>query len=481
MARIFKPKYPRMRVVHDDQGRPIIERKRLARGPRKGQTAEMPRRVRMLGSDGKPVYEESKKWAIEYTDADGKPVVVMGYRDKVATMQKAAELERNVERQLCGILTIDPRHLQAPIAAHIKAWLADLERCGRSPEYTRKVDARINAMSGALRWTTLSSIKADVVSTWLGNKAREASPRTINHYVEASVAFCNWCVGERRLESNPLATLGKCEKPEPITERRALTPAELDRLVRAVPERRGVVYLVAALTGLRRGELGALQWGDVVLGHERPHIALRAATTKSRRADSVALNAEAVEYLKAWRPTTAAPTDHVFASVPKSSTFKADLVLAGLPVTLDGKKADLHSLRVTHATLLATAGVPIRSAMEQMRHTDIRLTTRVYTDPSLIDTHGAVEALPRITGSSDQRQRAVATGTHGKNILPDIPGAVSRPVPTWPRMAKSDECQSLAHNEENPLFSRGFRAKEEWRRGESNPRPATAPETPLRA
>jgi hypothetical protein len=31
-----------------------------------------------------------------------------------------------------------------------------------------------------------------------------------------------------------------------------------------------------------------------------------------------------------------------------------------------------------------------------MRHSDIRLTAKVYTDPSLLDTAGAVAKLPRL-------------------------------------------------------------------------------------
>jgi hypothetical protein len=49
--------------------------------------------------------------------------------------------------------------------------------------------------------------------------------------------------------------------------------------------------------------------------------------------------------------------------------------------------------------------------MELMRHTDIRLTAKVYTDPRLLDMAGAVEKLSIPDPQRDQA--AVATGTTG--------------------------------------------------------------------
>jgi len=100
--------------------------------------------------------------------------------------------------------------------------------------------------------------------------------------------------------------------------------------------------------------------------------------------------------------------------VPKAQTFHKDLKAAGIKRIRDGTKVDFHALRVTHATLLATSGVSVRAAMEQMRHTDVRLTTKLYTDPTLLDTHAAVNAIPQIIGAAyreELREELKATGT----------------------------------------------------------------------
>jgi integrase len=49
--------------------------------------------------------------------------------------------------------------------------------------------------------------------------------------------------------------------------RRAFSEDELSRLLAAIPEEYKLVYLMAVFTGLRRGELMALEWGTLVLIH----------------------------------------------------------------------------------------------------------------------------------------------------------------------------------------------------------------------
>jgi integrase len=59
-----------------------------------------------------------------------------------------------------------------------------------------------------------------------------------------------------------------------------------------------------------------------------------------------------------------------------------------------GQRADFHSLRYTLATNLAIAGTPPRIAMEIMRHSDIRLTSKTYTDAGLLAVWDQVANLP---------------------------------------------------------------------------------------
>ncbi len=358
MAYIFKPKFPKLRIIRSPDGRPLTETRTVERSPRKGQRIKVVKREPELDDAGNVVMVESRTWVIEYSDFDRRRRRVKGYTDKGMTLQKAAALEKGVIRQREGVVGVDAEHSQTRVSEHIEAWLADLDRGERSREYTRKLRPRLARLVKDLEWSVPGSIRPDGLTKWLGNQTRAgASARTVNHYLQAAVAFCNWCKTERRIESNPLESIRSAKVVGPRVPRRALTVDELRRLVEKSPKRR-VIYLTAALTGLRRAELAALEWGDVHLDAEQPHIALRASTTKSRRADTVAVKDE-----------------------------------------------------------LATAGVNPRVAMQQLRHTDIRPTTKLYTDPRLLDLHRAVNSLPRIA-DAPSREAQAATGTYGREKEP---------------------------------------------------------------
>jgi Phage integrase family len=61
-----------------------------------------------------------------------------------------------------------------------------------------------------------------------------------------------------------------------------------------------------------------------------------------------------------------------------------------------GRTIDVHALRHSFATLLSKGGVAPRTAQAAMRHSSIDLTMTTYTDPKLLDVHGALDSLPAL-------------------------------------------------------------------------------------
>jgi integrase len=58
-----------------------------------------------------------------------------------------------------------------------------------------------------------------------------------------------------------------------------------------------------------------------------------------------------------------------------------------------GQKLDLHALRHAAATRWARAGVPIVHAQALLGHSDVRLTSKVYTHVAVEELRGAVEGV----------------------------------------------------------------------------------------
>ena len=59
-----------------------------------------------------------------------------------------------------------------------------------------------------------------------------------------------------------------------------------------------------------------------------------------------------------------------------------------------GKIADLHSMRHSTATRLASENVPLTVAMQIMRHSDPRLTAKAYVDQSALPLTASMALLP---------------------------------------------------------------------------------------
>ena len=87
--------------------------------------------------------------------------------------------------------------------------------------------------------------------------------------------------------------------------------------------------------------------------------------------------------------------------MPNMEIFKADLKEANIEfINAKNQRADFHSLRHTLATNLALAGTAPRIAMEIMRHSDMRLTSKTYTDAGLLPITEAVTKLPSFIDKS---------------------------------------------------------------------------------
>jgi hypothetical protein len=105
------------------------------------------------------------------------------------------------------------------------------------------------------------------------------------------------------------------------------------------------------------------------------------------------------------------------AGIPRALRLQKDLKAIGVPYRdAQGRYADFHALRYTWATFLQRNGVAQRFAMKLMRHSDIKLTSKVYTDEMQLPIYDAIKNLPRLDGGPAYTQiRAQNLGGNGQN------------------------------------------------------------------
>ena len=248
--------------------------------------------------------------------------------------------------------------------------------------------------------------------------------KTLNNYSEGLAAFCDWCVNRGYLEQDPIAGLVPFEAT-PKTTRRNLTAEQARALLTGIDEhgtihahRRHMGYALALCTGLRKGELQALQVKN--LDTERGGLRLEAAWTKNRYAGWQPLPGVLVQTLKTTMAGKSADTPLAFVSRESSEALQADLERAGMKRWGPGGKVDFHALRHTFITLLHTAGASFEEVRLLARHAARGLTDGTYLHVSNDRLKALVEAvalmvLPEVA-AEDQ---SIKTGTDDARIMPE--------------------------------------------------------------
>lgn len=221
--------------------------------------------------------------------------------------------------------------------------------------------------------------------------------KSIRNYIGTLSAIFRFAMHPRRkwATSNPceVIDLPPARRSEEI---RFLTTVEVEALVKAAVEGEHealdrALYVVAAMTGLRQGELIALRWQDMDrdtrrVRVRRSHVLGEFDTPKSRRSErSVPLSRRVASELDGWRIETRwrSPGDLVFAEPASGEVLRRGALMRRYRRALKGAGVEsghrFHDLRHTFGTAMAAAGVPMRTLQEWMGHRDLATTQR-YTD-----------------------------------------------------------------------------------------------------
>jgi integrase len=242
-----------------------------------------------------------------------------------------------------------------------------------------------------------------------------------NHLIFAHGVF-RFAVRLGWATTNPVAATDRLPVANADPNVRFLSREELEALLRAVPTddvlgpTEYALYTVAAMTGLRQGELVALRWRDIdwtagVVRVRRTFSRGQWGTPKSRRssravplADRAAQELERHFQRSAYRADDELVFCHPYTGNPYDASklrerFYEAMRAAGMGHRV-GRRGGItfHSLRHTFGTRMAAVGVPMRTLQEWMGHRDFT-TTLIYADFAL-DPSGCTDFAERAFGDS---------------------------------------------------------------------------------
>jgi integrase len=317
-----------------------------------------------------------------------------GSREGLTAAQAEAELRRLIREVAPS--TASPDRLDVGEVG--RRYRAHLTAIGRKRSTLTAVEMALRVwIEPHLGGRAFASVRPeDVENMMRAMTAEGVGAKSIRNYVGTLSAMHRYAMHPRRrwATTNPCEVIDLPALPA-STEIRYLTMAQVEALAHtAVPGEHQkldqALYLTAAMTGLRQGELIALRWQDIAWDDRRVrvvrnHVLGQFDTPKSRRsARSVPLSSQLARELRRWQQATRwrAPDALVFAEPVSGDVLRRGALMRRYRRALKAAKIDphrFHDLRHTFGTAMAAAGVPMRTLQEWLGHRDIATTQR-YAD-----------------------------------------------------------------------------------------------------
>ena len=225
------------------------------------------------------------------------------------------------------------------------------------------------------------------------------SPQTVVHMHRVLKKALKQAVRWKKLTANPADNADA-----PRFERRKLVTLDVPQTAALLEALRGqrvfVPTVLAALCGLRRGEIAALRWRAldfqnrniaIVESAEQTRAGVRYKEPKSGRSRNVALSSMVVEELRTWKIQQAQEMLRLGIRVTEDMLVCTTALGGGIQpdsLTHEFQKAirattlpriRFHDLRHAHATHMLASGVHPKVASERLGHSKVGITLDLYS------------------------------------------------------------------------------------------------------
>ena len=250
------------------------------------------------------------------------------------------------------------------------------------------------------------------------------SPKTVRHVHSAIHSALAKAVRWKRIVANPA---DMCDLPR-MQKREVIAPDQIEAQLifdTALGTRLYTPALIVAFTGIRRGEVLALQWSGIdfenrtmkvsrSLGQVRDKLFYK--STKGNKVRSFPLSEVLIAALQAHRkeqdkfremfgPDYRSDLDLVICQ-PDGSEICPDSFSATFCKMLRkiGKPGlGIHSIRHSHASVLLSKGVSIAAVSKRLGHANISTTLNIYGHSFSRDEVRAAEVIDEVFSQSTQR------------------------------------------------------------------------------
>jgi integrase len=253
----------------------------------------------------------------------------------------------------------------------------------------------------------IGTVKAFAVETWLKSLPLAPSTKAKTRNIFNALYQHSMCYGWA--ERNPIREVRQSAKR--LQEPDVLAPGEVTALLEELPEPARTITLIAATTGMRRGELFGLKWEDVDVANQKVRIVRSIVdqvegepkTLGSKR--PLPIPEQVAASLIAWRKNAEykGDSDWVFASdyhLGKAplwpNTVLVRHIKSGARRAGITKNIGWHTFRRTFATLLESSGAGLKTLQELMRHSTPTVSLGLYAQAVTEDKRNAQDKVAEL-------------------------------------------------------------------------------------
>jgi integrase len=289
----------------------------------------------------------------------------------------------------------------APDAERVTMEQAGREFCQRLELKGRRKSHRLtvasdlrNHIAPFFAGKTLDRVRPTDIERYVAAKRRMLAIKTVRNHVNTMHSIFDLGLRKGWCSSNPVKLADRPTVKKTETRIQFLDQPELEQLLAApYPDDafgriEPTLYLTAAMTGLRQGELLGLRWRDVDFDARKvrvvsPYVRGEFGDPKSAGSGrSVPMAERVADALRSLRSESVYSRDRdlVFCHPDTGKPLDRSKLVRRFKQAIDRAgvhRITFHELRHTFGTRMAAAGTPMRTLQHWMGHADSK-TTQIY-------------------------------------------------------------------------------------------------------
>ena len=252
--------------------------------------------------------------------------------------------------------------------------------------------------------------KRDIETLVLDLKRKGLTNKTINGIITFVQAVLNYGVENDFLKENPVLKFKKLPQTKPQIHFLDETQIKLFlELAQIHTPRYYSFFATAIFTGMRRGELLALEWSDIDFKNAQIKVSKQiykgiTQSTKTNKSRVIDIPQNLLMILQEHKRTTTLLTKLVFHNKEgkpihpynmEHAYFHPLIKKCNEYLEADNQinKLRFHDLRHTYATYLLSKGIPVKYVQEQLGHSTARMTLDTYASVMPSVKFGALDML----------------------------------------------------------------------------------------